>query len=101
MGMYDTISAPAEPCEATECEGTFHGWQSKDGPCQLETLPIARVGNYYTGCSVCMCWAEYTLRDDQWVREIDWCRGHPDPHRTSDTDEPDAPATADVGRGES
>lgn len=76
MGMFDDITlVPAIKCR--KCGHIIAaGWQSKDGPCQLEKLPYWHVRNFYTFCrgksngKDCGEWHEYTLREPQLIRPI-------------------------------
>ena len=57
MGMFDDVDAPAIVCR---CGATVDGWQSKDGPCELRTLSVDEVNNYYSYCKECGRWHKFT-----------------------------------------
>lgn len=59
MGMFDHIDFS---CPCPFCEKEVSGFQSKDGPCQLETLKPWEVTNFYAGCRHCKSWIEF-IRD--------------------------------------
>jgi len=58
--MFDNIKYEAD---CPEC-GTrvIVGWQSKDGPCDLETLRPEQVRGFYTSCPKCKAWLEATVK---------------------------------------
>lgn len=79
MGMFDDITdVPAMNCR--KCGKPITGWQSKDGPCELEKLPYWEVRNFYTFCHTvvsedpkhryCGEWYEYQLRQPATPRPI-------------------------------
>ncbi len=55
MGMFDYVKAEHD---CPKCGKTLTGWQSKDGPCLLETLTPDDVDSYYDICD-CGEWVEY------------------------------------------
>lgn len=58
MGMFDHITVePQQHCR--KCGAELHGWQSKDGPCQLDTLHFTMVNRFYAACDNCNEWHEY------------------------------------------
>lgn len=58
--MFDDITAPDVPCP--KCKKPIKGWQSKDGPCMLETLPFAEVDEFYSSCHECRIGLTFTLK---------------------------------------
>ena len=58
MGMFDWVEYSA-PCR--NCGEPITGWQSKDGPCSLDTLSTDDVSNFYAMCPQCEEWNEYDL----------------------------------------
>jgi hypothetical protein len=51
MGMYDDVDAPELPC--WNCGSPVSGWQSKDGPRALLTVPTTDVDRFYSSCPLC------------------------------------------------
>jgi len=62
MGMFDYVHYEMS-CPG--CLAPVTDWQSKDGPCQLETLEPHQVGYFYTHCACCGQWicADVTVAD--------------------------------------
>lgn len=60
MGMYDSIKYE---CVCPVCHSKVNGFQSKDGPCLLNMLQPTEVDNFYSPCSKCGCWLEFTAED--------------------------------------
>lgn len=58
MGMYDIVEFSA-PC--FKCPEILTDWQSKDGPCDLQTLQPYEVKRMYTKCPRCKSWNEYEI----------------------------------------
>lgn len=58
MGMFDWIDFK---CECPLCGHEVVGFQSKDGPCQLDTLKPWEVRNFYSGCVECGGWVEFII----------------------------------------
>jgi len=58
MGMFDNVKY-SRACY--KCGHTLTDWQSKDGPCMLDTLETWQVTNLYTPCLKCQAWNEYTV----------------------------------------
>ncbi len=58
MGMFDYIDFKTE---CPKCGEKVTGFQSKDGPCQLETLNYWEIDNFYAACDNedCDAWIEY------------------------------------------
>ena len=64
MGMFDDVQ-----CDAVRCPlcGSEMGWQSKDGPCIMETLTVHELvdqsspANFYSDCQQCRVWVEVTV----------------------------------------
>jgi len=57
--MFDEILFEM-PCP--ECGHILKGFQSKDGPCSLQTLEFWQVDNFYDKCSKCGLWVEFTAK---------------------------------------
>ena len=53
MGMFDYIKFEA-PCP--KCGNIMDDFQSKDGPCNLETLEPWQVDHFYASCNKCKAW---------------------------------------------
>ena len=60
MGMFDWVKAP-ESLTCRKCDGPLTGFQSKDGPCQLEEIPAEQVEYFYTSCKACDEWNEFRV----------------------------------------
>lgn len=90
MGLYDNIEAPDIPCPS--CGKPLHGWQSKDGPCYLETLDFRNVDNFYTGCS-CGEWVEFTRRRPTKITLDDYDMEHRKLGAAMESDKPPSPPT--------
>jgi uncharacterized protein (DUF983 family) len=58
MGMFDNVRYSA-PCYA--CGAVLTDWQSKDGPCMLETVEPEQVQGFYTSCPNCKKWNQYKV----------------------------------------
>jgi hypothetical protein len=62
--MFDDIQ-----CDAVRCPlcGEAMNWQSKDGPCTMETLTVHELmkasnrPSFYTSCRDCGVWVEVTV----------------------------------------
>lgn len=61
MGMFDYVDYEDKPCY--NCGAMVGGWQSKDHDCELNTIEVTKVGNFYTSCDACNTWNEYTVED--------------------------------------
>lgn len=59
MGLFDSIDYS---CECPLCGEQLGGFQSKDGPCQMENLKPWEVSNFYTGCGSCGAWVEFVRK---------------------------------------
>lgn len=68
MGMFDDVNFKM-PCP--ECGKEVRGWQSKDGPCNLDLIEPDTVSNFYAPCA-CGCWIEFyrTLNREAKARPI-------------------------------
>jgi hypothetical protein len=44
------------------CGNKINDFQSKDGPCMLETLSPFEVSNFYSSCKKCGAWIEFTKK---------------------------------------
>lgn len=49
--MFDYVKTPEIPCP--DCGEPLTGFQSKDGPCQLEEVDFWQVDFFYTHCQEC------------------------------------------------
>jgi len=58
MGMFDDIRYEM-PCP--ECGVKVDGFQSKDGPCNMDILDFWEVRNFYAPCP-CGAWIEFNLK---------------------------------------
>lgn len=58
MGMYDNINFKAN-CKS--CEKPLSSFQSKDGPCALETLNPGEVKSFYSPCDHCKAWNDFKV----------------------------------------
>ena len=63
MGMYDWITTPEVKCP--QCNEILSGFQSKDGPCLLDTIHYTKVNNFYTGCIKCDNWIQFDKEEEQ------------------------------------
>ena len=61
MGMFDNVNHEAD---CYKCGHKLTNWQSKDGPCNMETLEPWQVTNLYTYCPKCDAWNEYSVDAD-------------------------------------
>jgi len=69
MGMFDDVTeVPQQKCQG--CGTDLAGWQSKDGPCQLEQIPFWRVSEFYTSCHKCGMWHQFDLRVEPTPRPL-------------------------------
>ena len=61
MGMFDRVDVVVR---CPKCNTKVEGFQSKDGPCELLMLPLARVDNLYAKCpnEDCGMWLEFERR---------------------------------------
>jgi hypothetical protein len=57
--MYDHVDAP--PITCPKCGKKISGWQSKDAGCDLDTVSIKDVREFYSSCP-CGIWAQYNLK---------------------------------------
>jgi len=62
MGMFDEIIGLPD-LECADCGHPLGGFQSKEGPCDLERLHFSEVKNFYTYCGKCMAWHEWTRKE--------------------------------------
>jgi transcription elongation factor Elf1 len=58
MGMFDYINYEMN---CPQCGEKVNGFQSKDGPCALETLDFRQVNNFYASCDNCGHWIEFNF----------------------------------------
>lgn len=59
MGMYDEVNYSC-PCPA--CGGLVTGFQSRSGPCCLDTLEVWQVDRFYSFCPKCGAWVEFVRK---------------------------------------
>ena len=61
MGMFDYVRFEY-PC--TKCGTILKEWQTKGGPCELETIEISEVHGdlVYTECNNCKMWNQYSVK---------------------------------------
>ena len=60
MGMFDWVNY-AMPCP--QCGVIVDEFQSKGGPCGMETIDFWEVDNFYAFCDQCGAWIEFKLKD--------------------------------------
>lgn len=74
MGMFDEINY-FDSCP--KCGYELSGFQSKDGPCTLESLEPSDVRNFYCVCNKCHVFINYDVKvTDYYVeRTIKYERG--------------------------
>lgn len=58
MGMYDHVKYDGS---CPECGAIIRDWQSKDGPCLLNTLDPWQVKQFYSPCPACKAWVTATV----------------------------------------
>jgi hypothetical protein len=58
MGMFDYVRYSAK-CPI--CEGLITEWQSKSGPCRMDTLEPWQVDSFHAPCSRCHAWVDATV----------------------------------------
>ena len=63
MGMFDYITVDKQ-VNCPDCGAEVDGFQSKNGPCCLETLPHTEVDNFYASCPECTEWIEFFKVED-------------------------------------
>jgi endogenous inhibitor of DNA gyrase (YacG/DUF329 family) len=63
MGMFDWVNVPKINCPHCGKDG-LRGWQSKDGPCTLDTVEFSTVDNFYAPCNACGRSVEFQRNDD-------------------------------------
>jgi hypothetical protein len=68
MGMFDYINGPQMKC--VECDAELRGWQSKDGPCELDTLDFTQVDRFYTSCDKCGTWHEWNRKPARGLQDF-------------------------------
>ena len=59
MGMFDYVDISIK---CPECLEWVSGFQSKDGPCRLLTIPLERVDSLHAKCKNCGKWLEFYRR---------------------------------------
>lgn len=60
--MFDYIKFETD---CPECGAKLKNFQSKDGPCMLETLDYWEVDNFYDYCDKCGARVYYNLKEDK------------------------------------
>ena len=68
MGMFDDIEFEMD-CPG--CGKKVSGFQSKAGPCLLETLKPIQVNNFYSACDNCKGWIEFTRIPPKEINDFD------------------------------
>ena len=68
MGMFDWIKNFEIECP--NCKNKVNDFQSKDGRCLLNNIGFWEVNNFYSNCSKCKAWIEFSL-DGRQNRKID------------------------------
>jgi len=58
MGMFDHVVYESL---CGKCGKPLSGFQSKDGPCLLETLKPIDVESFHTDCRNCGAWHDYKV----------------------------------------
>lgn len=58
MGMFDYVNYE---CVCPSCHNKVDGFQSKSGPCLMDTLEPDQVYNFYSSCEVCGAWIEFDV----------------------------------------
>ena len=62
MGMFDQVD-PGEVVDCPSCSAELRDWQSKDGPCTLDRLPLSTdIDTFYTSCRQCELWVEFRAK---------------------------------------
>lgn len=61
MGMFDWVEFETD-CPV--CGKKVQGFQSKRAGCNLDSLEIWQVDNFYTSCDNCGTWIEYNLKEE-------------------------------------
>ena len=58
MGMFDWVDVTVR---CPQCQSVVDGFQRKDGPCELLTLPLERVDHLYAKCKnpICCLWIDF------------------------------------------
>ncbi len=56
MGMFDYVSFEMD---CPKCGSRVGGWQSKDGPCVMDTISPEEVADFYSSCDKCKTWIEF------------------------------------------
>jgi hypothetical protein len=75
MGMFDDVASDAMRCPLC---GNAVAWQSKDGPCTLETLTVHELmeqtnfPTFYTSCPECRISIEVSVRRETGKTEAQW-----------------------------
>jgi len=79
MGMFDYVDFE---CKCPNCGAYVDGFQTKNSNCELDTLKPWIVNNFYSSCSECGAWIEYTRKEieekEGWLEEFDLSVDLPD-----------------------
>ena len=77
MGMHDDIACTAMSCPLC---GSEMGWQSKDGPCTLETITVHELMDetskpvFYANCDDCRVWVEVSVNRQTGRNPAQWAQ---------------------------
>ena len=58
MGMFDNVEYKYD---CVQCGKPLDDFQSKDGPCELETIKPEQVLEFYASCKHCKKWHEFEV----------------------------------------
>lgn len=58
MGMFDNINYEMD---CPRCNHKVDNFQSKDGPCLMESLEFWEVNDFYSHCRNCGNWIEFII----------------------------------------
>jgi len=56
MGMFDWVDFQTK---CPNCGELVTSFQSKDGECQMDTIPYWEVDRFYSSCKKCRTWIEF------------------------------------------
>jgi hypothetical protein len=60
MGMFDHVNFKTK---CPNCSADVSGFQTKDSKCLMQEVEPWTVRNFYTSCSECNTWIEYTNKN--------------------------------------
>ena len=63
MGMFDWVFGPKMNCPTCGEPLPIDQWQTKQGACLLEMIPWQNALLFYTCCSHCSTWIEFTYKN--------------------------------------